>query len=448
MSRDKNKVVVIGGGPAGIEAARAASVAGAHVTVVSESPIGGRAGWHSLLPSKVWLAAANRLASNGTGPRTAASSESADFDAVHVLQEIEATANAWNGALRAKLAEQDVEIIQGSATFAGPTRVRVSSGESRESVGIDADRIIIATGSVPVFPEPMKPDGSRVFAPRFARHWQSLPSSMVVVGASVTGSEFAFLFNSLGVDVTWIVDQFGILPTFRAALGRSLRNIFTDRGIKIIEGYQATSIRPAETGVHVQLDSGERFHAEAAFVAIGRRPDVGRLKLEVAGLNSSDGLETDAFGRTEIPSIYVVGDASGEPMTANRAMAQGWIAGRHAAGVPVNPYNPHSSIAAVYTAPEVAQVGTFSGTVEIARVEVGASLKAHIQRETAGFVELAFNPDTGRIRGAAALAPHAEELLLPIAVAIHLEATIDSLVTLFPAHPSFGELPFTAVRQA
>ena len=96
---------------------------------------------------------------------------------------------------------------------------------------LEADAFIIASGSVPSFPLNLKPDGITVIAPRFASHLSKLPQSMIVVGAGPTGCESVYLFNRLGVDVTWIVDQFGNLPQMNQELGRTLGNALVRQGV-------------------------------------------------------------------------------------------------------------------------------------------------------------------------------------------------------------------------
>jgi dihydrolipoamide dehydrogenase len=200
-------------------------------------------------------------------------------------------------------------------------------------------------------------------------------------------------------------------------------------------------------GATVVLENGHEYQAEIAFVAIGRRPDLGRLKLEAAGLDSSAKMVTDAYGRTDVPEIYVVGDAAGAPMVANGATAQAWVAGRHAAGAGVRPYRPQSTLAAVYTEPQVAQVGRLEGEgVEVVQVPFTDSLKARLLPEDEGFLQLAYEAMSGRLAGAAAVGAHAADVLAPVAVALQMDATLADLETLYPAHPTLSELAFVAVR--
>jgi dihydrolipoamide dehydrogenase len=450
MSEAKREIVVIGGGPAGIEAALAAAAAGAAVTVVSDGPVGGRAGWHSLLPSKVWLAAADTA---GVVEETAAVGLTARGVArpqtEAILARIKAVKEAWNKDQAQALDAAGVTVVSGRATFSGPSTVAVELAEGGERRAVHGDKVIIAVGSVPIFPKGLKPNGKQILAPRFASHLSPLPESVVVVGAGATGCEFAYLFNRMGIEVTWIVDQFGVLPGFVPEAGTLLKEALVARGVNLVEGEMADHIDTGEEGATVVLSDGSTCSGAVAFVAIGRQPDLDRLNLEAAGLDAPIGVVTDAYGRSHEPDIYVVGDAAGAPMVANGATAQAWVAGRHAAGAPVNPYRPQSTIAAVYTEPQVAQVGRLEGeSLTIVQIPFAESLKARLLPEDVGFLQLAYEQDNGHVAGAAAAGPHAADVLAPVAVALQLDATIFDLETLFPAHPTLSELPFVAIRQA
>lgn len=414
------KIVVIGGGPAGIEAAKAAARADAAVVVVSNAPIGGRAGWHSLLPSKVWL--------------TAVDSETEQVDPATVVARIKTVKESWNGQQQAELEALGVEVLGGTAVFQDPHTLTISNDDGESS--ITADAFVIATGSVPVFPPTMRPNGKNVLAPRFASALRSLPESIMVVGGGVTGTEFVYLFNRLGVDVTWIVNQSDILPEFDQDAVQVLTAELVARGVRIVAGYAAESISQIDGGVSITTSNGQNHLATMAFLAIGRKPDVLGLNLEAAG--------------TDLPAhIYMVGDATGEPMIANRAMAQARVAGQAAAGqIPV-PFSESAVIAAVYSEPQVAQVGQLSGeSIETIRVSYNASLKSHLVAQGEAFVKLAYEKENDVLVGATAVGDHAADMLTPVMVAIHAGMTVQAFAALYAAHPTLSELAFAAARSA
>ena len=443
------KIVVIGGGPAGIEAAKAAALSGASVKMVTNSPVGGRAGWHSLLPSKVWLTAADRLGlvqeSEAFGLTV-----SDDVTAVpsHILQRLKQVKGGWNEQQLNSLTNLGVQIISGTAVFTSSATIDIQNKEGQVIDSSSADAFIVTSGSVPIFPSAMKPNGKRIIAPRFASGLAQLPSSMIVVGGGATGSEFAYLFNRLGVDVTWVVDEQGVLPDFDSAAGQFLMDIFIKRGVKILLGQRARKIEETDTAVQLTLADGSNYEAEMAFLAIGRKPDVGNLNLEATGLTVEEGtVVADGYGRSLISHIYVAGDATGAPMTANKAMAEGWIAGKHAAGKLISPLNIERHIvSAFYTEPQVAQVGQIMG--ETVRLPYHAGMKPQLGLDEEGFVKLAYDGGNGRLLGGVAVGHHAADLLAPVAVAIQAEMTIQQFGMIYGAHPTISELAFMAARLA
>lgn len=443
------QVLAIGAGPAGLEAARAAAMAGARVTLVSEGPLGGRAGWDSLIPSKVWLAAADSMSQiEQAAALGLALSGPSRPDPAAILARIRTIARNWSDQQIKALNDLGVELITGVATFETPQQVVVKQSEDEAAARLTADAIIIATGSVPFFPPNLKPDGKRILAPRFASHLEALPDSIIVIGAGATGSEFTYLFNRLGVKVTWLVDPYGVLPAFAPAAGQFLAETLAQRGVNLAANQVADRLEADETGVTVTTTSGGQYRTAMVFVAIGRFPDLSRLNLTAAGLPVPAGqsLPTDAFGRSPVPAIYAVGDAAGAPMLANRAMAQAWVAGCHAAGVETSSFRSETVIHAIYTEPQVAQVGRVTGEeLQTVRLSFTEGLKAHLLPEGEGLFELAYDRDR-RVAGAVAVGPHAAEALAPVALAIQMGAALDDLAAVQGAHPTVSELAFMAAR--
>ncbi|MBX0330928.1 FAD-dependent oxidoreductase [Oscillochloris sp. ZM17-4] len=433
------QIAVIGGGPAGVEAALAAARAGARVTLVSEGPIGGRAGWASLVPSKVWIAAAE--AASAGGP---------PVDPPAILARIGAVSAAWGAQQAAALAELEVAVIQGVAAFAGPGRLSVRDGAGLEVATLQPDATIIAAGSAPRFPPDMRPDGRRVIAPRFANTIAQLPPDIVVVGGGVTGSEFASLFSLLGVRVTWVVGPKGVLPEFAPESGQMLAEALRRRGVEIRQGQRAVRVEHGESGVAIIAADGARHPASMAFLAVGRSPDLGRLNLAAVGLDPAAGPPpADGLGRTAAEGVYLVGDAAGGPMLANRAMAQAWAAGRHAAGADAPAFCADAVIHAAYCDPQVAQVGQVNGPdTRTVRLPLSAALKSHLSGAGEGYVALSYDPDSRQVRGGAAVGAHAADILAPVAMAIQHQLPVDALAATFAANPTMSELAFMAARAA
>jgi dihydrolipoamide dehydrogenase len=296
----------------------------------------------------------------------------------------------------------------------------------------------------------LKPDGRRVIAPRLMSSLSALPRSIVVIGAGVTGCEFAYLFSALGLEVDWVVDAYGILPAYHPVAGERLGEVLAARGVRIHRDLTADAIERVDNQVVVALSDGTGITAETAFTAIGRRPDLDRLGLEHAGLEAGEiPPATNGYGQTANPAVYLVGDAAGAPMVANKAMTQGRIAARHALGEITPTYDPHLLVWATYTAPEIAQVGKVDGD-GVAEVELSyaEALKPWLRPSRVGVVRLMYDAATRRLVGGMAIGDHAADVLAPVLVARRFCATIDEMADLYAAHPTFGELAFAAARLA
>jgi len=209
-------------------------------------------------------------------------------------------------------------------------------------------------------------------------------------------------------------------------------------------------------GVKVVTADGAVHTAKTGFVAIGQRPDFTRLNLSAAGLRpgTSGGIATDLYGRTNAQHIYLVGDAA-SPLSANISMAQGRMAGWHAAGLDIEPLRLENAVMAIYTDPQVAMVGRLSDRnepLQRVRLPFGACLRSHlmnkrVSNQAADFLEIAYDSQR-RITGALAICSEAAEILTPVAVAVRAGLTVDLFASVFPAHPTFSELSILAARMA
>lgn len=464
MSARRADVVVIGGGPAGLVAATEAARSGRSVLVVVEGPIGGRAMNASLLPSKLLLhLAALRVQRNERGLASPAL-------VAELTEGTERTIRHQAARASERLADAGVTQKAGLARFTGPRTLVVTHADVEQE--IEFERAIVATGSVPAFPpgffgEAPGPDGIDVFAPRFVRQLRSLPETMLVVGAGVTGAEAVSAFVDLGVQVTWLVDDLGILPRFDRELASSLGDVLMERGVKIVHGKRVTSVTRSSSPnaaraerVLAKLDGGRTYAAERAFVAIGRAPDATRLapeRAEIALDPKTGAIVVDPAGRTSNPHVFAAGDVTGAPFTATKASAEAWAAARHATDRPAQPPRREAWIEAVYSRPEVARVG--STPEECARRGQPFEVRvAAFESNLRGVLEGAgFDPHARgtlkvvldgneRLIGATAIGPRATEVLAPLATAIHLGAHADDLRGLVLAEPSLSAIALDALR--
>lgn len=447
-NRMETGVAVVGGGPAGLAAAREAARLGAKVTLIEQDRPGGRALWHSLVPSKVWLHTANLLGDTKQATSMGLTGSASRSDLASLQQRLQQVKEGEHTLNSRDFESLGVEVLSGSAQFVDDNTLQIqqAGGESRF---LRAESVILASGSVPLFPPDLKPDGTRILAPRFLSKLDNIPDSMIVVGGGVTGSEVIYLFNRLGTDVTVVTDIQTLLPRADREISESLEKQLEERGVLFHKNVAARQIIHHGDQVSVTLADDRELTAEYAFVAIGRKPDAGTLNLEATSVSKAKagGVQVNEFCQTSVRHIFAAGDVTGAPMLANKAAAQGRVAARNAVQGNQAVYHPEWTVEVVYTAPEVAQVGMTEQAAETAGLDVKVrrttyrrNLKSHITGHREGFLKIVIENGSDALLGAAAIGVHAGDLLAPVAVALRAGLSLPELMDVVPANPTLSEL--------
>jgi len=458
-SASSPRLVVVGGGPSGIAAALEAAALGAQVTLVEANQLGGRSNWHSLIPSKVLLHAAEMLDKTDRLHQLGLANQIHQMELPLLRERIAALADSWSRAQEVELKRRGVKVLQGEASLIAPNRLRITrahtDGHIEEMPSQVFDFAILASGSEPIFFNSIKPDGNRILAPRAMANLSEWPRSLIMIGGGITGSEYAWFFNRAGVDVTWITDLPNFLPRCDDDVSQALISSLSLRGVKMLRGTSVESVDGSEDSVRVTLKDGRSLDGSHAFIAIGRKADTSRLKLDPLGIYyTRQGVTVDSYNRTNLRHIYAVGDLAGPPYTVTRGIAQATTASRHLMGQAVPQLRENTLPEAIYTQPQIAQVGlTEKGAriswqnVEVFRSEYKSALKPHLMDETDGFLKILVDPDNHQILGGAAVGDHAVDLINLISLSILGEMTVSTLQSWFPAYPTLGELVSNAVSE-
>ncbi|NKB70092.1 MAG: hypothetical protein GKR89_23715 [Candidatus Latescibacteria bacterium] len=435
------RIVVMGGGPAGVEAALAAAPCAQSVHIITDGPVGN---WHKLMPSRVWMTALEEI------PSAAGDYVSGRFDLKAIAERVDQVAQSWNAHRAAELEGQGVSILTGRASFAAPNQIQVQQTDERSRI-IAADAVVIAAGSTPFFPPGLEPDSQRVWSPGTVGQMEALPQSMLVIGDGPPGFEFVEIFTRLGIPVTWVVLEGGPRCGFVPEADQFLLGSLQRRSLRIEAGKPLLDLQRHPDKVAAVKADGTRLEAEMAFVTVGHRPNLEPLRLAAAGLatNAQGLLQPDPYGRTQVPHIYIVGDAI-RHAPGNFAMAQARVAARHATGQEVAPFEAGSTVVCFGLNPQVAQVGLLEaedGTVKSISIPYKASILAHINGGLEGFLRLAWDR-SGLVVGGLAIGRQATEALAPVGIAIQTKTSIDRLAQMQGPHPTVGELSYIAARQA
>ena len=440
----KNDIIVIGGGPAGVEAAIAAAPYTDSVVILSEGPVGD---WGKLMPSRVWLTALDQMEMLEQSPLLRTTAKAGAFDLDLIAAHTDRVASSWRKYVTEELNREGVQIAIGRASFTSPNQVQITSNTGWQE--LSANDIVIASGSVPNFPSGFEPDGERVFSASTIDQMKTLPKSIIVVGDGPIGFEFVDIFSRLGVSITWIVLAGGPRSNFGTEADEFLIRIFRERGIRIKAGPPIECIERGNDAISV-IQNGSKIEAEMAFVNLGHSPNLGPLNLQAAGIevNSRGLLEPDKFGRTNISNIYVAGDAIRfGPGTI--AMGQARVAGLHAAKKNTSPFDHESTVISFGLNPQVARSGTIQrddGSVQSVSVPFRATILSHINSALEGFIRVAWDNE-GRVIGGLAVGRNAADALAPIAMAIKMGASIDDLAEMQGPHPNISELPYITARK-
>jgi len=457
------RIVIMGGGPAGYEAALVAAQNGAEVTLVEKEGLGGACVLYDCVPSKTFIASAGARSSSRNagelGIRTENSTADVDVSVVH--GRVKGLALAQSSDIRSRVRREGIKVLVGSARFTNPTQgmaqhhigVELADGGTEELV---ADHVMIATGATPRVLPGAKPDGERILSWRQLYDLQDFPEHLAVIGSGVTGVEFASAYTEMGVKVTVVSSRDRVLPHEDADAAAVLEEVFSQRGTTVAKQARADRVERTEKGVEIFLADGRVIEASHALMTVGSVPNTKDIGLDKVGISPGPGgfITVDRVSRTSVPGIYAAGDCTGVLMLASVASMQGRIAMWHALGEGVAPIKLKTVAANVFTHPEIATVGISQQAIDSGEVPartimlpLATNARAKMEGLRRGFVKLFCRPATGVVVGGVVVAPQASELILPIALAVQNQLTVDHLALTFSVYPSLSGSITEAGRQ-
>src|SRR3712207_5596281 len=438
------RIVIIGGGPAGYEAALVAASLGAQVTVVERDGVGGASVLTDCVPSKTFIASAGAMSNvRDSAALGVQGSELATvgIDLGAVNQRVKGLAVAQSADIKARLVGEGVRVLPGGGRMADDVRglvehrVEVVDDEGAVTETLEADVVLIATGADPRVLPGAEPDHERILDWRDVYELQDMPEHLVVVGSGVTGAEFASGYLEAGVPVTLVSSRDRVLPGEDADAAEVLEEVFQSRGGRITERGRAAKVTRTEKGVLVELTDGRTVEGSHALMTVGTVPNTAGLNLERCGVEvtSAGHIVVDRVSRTSVPGIYAAGDVTGVFQLASVAAMQGRIAMWHALGEAVAPIKLKTVAANVFTHPEIATVGvqekslSDDADIQVVRLPLATNARAKMSDLRDGFVKLFTRQATGVVVGGVVVAPGASELILPIALAVTKGLTVSDL---------------------
>ena len=448
-------IAIVGAGPGGYVAAIRAAQLGARVTVIESHALGGVCLNWGCIPSKALLSVV------ALGDKV---KQSADMGLLvhgpvsYDLAKMVARKNKVVAALVKGIATLfkawNIEQVQGRGSLRDRQTVRVAAadGASRD---IQADAIVIATGScwpnLPQFPI----DGQQVLTSQHLLDQERIPTSLLIVGGGVEGCEFASLYSSLGTAVTIIEAMPRVLPLEDADISSMMERELTKRGVTVMTGKTVERFERASAHITVHLNDGTQVAAEKVLVSVGRGLNSAGIGLEQVGVQTGRRGEILVNHRMEttVPGIYAIGDVVGTVMLAHVASAQGKVAVENIMG--------HEAAvrydvipAGIFTLPEIGRVGVTEqqarertqasgqnpdNSVTVGRFRYAGVGKAQATGETTGLFKVIAELPSGKILGVHIIGAHAADLVHEAAMAMQVGATVTQMAEMIHAHPTLAE---------
>jgi len=366
------------------------------------------------------------------------------------------------GGVRTLFKANNVQFMYGDASFKSPTQIVLKKKEGGEDT-ITAKTVVIATGSAPVDVKAWPRDGEYIINSDDAVQMKRIPKNMLVIGGGVIGLEFATVYTRVGAKVLVIEALSQLLTGTDLEISKTLGRILKKQGVEIMLDTKVGKLEKSGKIVKATFNGGgtngkdETREFDMVLVAVGRRPVTNTLNLQAAGLavDEKGFIAVDQQCRTKVPSIFAIGDVTGQPLLAHRAMKQGVIAAEVIAGDTSAAFDPIAIPNCVYTDPEVATIGLSEEEakakgyeVRIGKFPFAASGRARTMNESDGLIKLVADAKTDLLLGMHIVAPQAESLIGEGVIALEMGATLEDIGLSIHPHPTLTESIMDAAEAA
>lgn len=442
-------VVVIGSGPGGYTAAFRAADLGKRVVLVERfDNLGGVCLNVGCIPSKALLHIAKVLDEAHEMDELGVSFGKPKLDSKKLVAWKNSVVKKLTGGLNALAKQRKVDVVVGTAKFAGSHEVVVDSKDGKTS--IQFENAIIAVGSESV-DLPFIPKDERIFSSTGALELADIKGNLLVLGGGIIGLEMATVYSALGVEVTVVEFMDQLIPGADADLVNVLQKRMMKKGVKFLLKTKVTGMEAKKDGIHVSMEGEHATKTPLLFqqilVAVGRKPNGGAIAADNAGIQVDERgfIHVDKQMRTNVPHIFAIGDVVGQPMLAHKAIPEGKVAAEVICGMK-HYFDPKCIASVAYTDPEIAWVGltekeakTQGVTYEKAVFPWAASGRALSMGREEGITKLLFCPETNRILGAGIVGINAGDLIAETALAIEMECDVEDIALTIHPHPTLSE---------
>lgn len=439
------KIAVIGGGPGGYVAALKAAMLGADVTVIEKGRVGGTCLNVGCIPTKALLASSSMLTDI---------KEAKDFG-INIDGEIKVDFSSMMGrkdkivnqliaGIEFLFEKRGINLVNGFGKLLDKNTIEITKGDGSKEI-INADKIILANGSIPIIPPMFPYDGKVVITSDEILSLKELPESVLIVGGGVIGCEIGQFLKALGTEVTIVEMNEQLLPFEDKDVAKQLHRQFKRDKIKVLTGIGVQTCEVVNDSVVATLSNGKQVKAQYALVAVGRKPNLLNSGIEELGIGIEKGkIIVNENLETNIKGIYAIGDLIDTPFLAHVASKEAVVAVENALGKS-KVVNYTAVPRCVYTVPEVAAVGKTEKELQgkskeyhVGQFDFRSLGKAQAIGHFQGFIKILADTND-KIIGASIVGPHATDLLTELSLAVHLGLTVEQVGDVMHAHPTLSE---------
>jgi len=439
--------VVIGSGPGGYHAAIRLGQLGKSVICVDRAEVGGVCLNVGCIPTKALLHVGEIIRQIDHAEAIGLKVPKAEPDRAGIAKFRGSVVDANVGGVKTLFKGNNVQFIYGDASFKDANTVVVKTKEGGTDT-IKAGSVVIATGGAPIDVKAWPHDGDLIINSDDAIRLERIPKNILIVGGGVIGLEFSTVYSRLGAKVLVVEALPQILTGTDLEISKTLGRILKKQGVEILLSTKVMTLEKSGKVVKATINGegtngkDETREFDMVLVAVGRRPVTDTLNLAAAGLATDDTgfIAVDARMRTKVPSVYAIGDVTGNPQLAHRAMKQGVVAAEAIAGDKSAAFDPVAIPNCVYTDPEVATIGLSEGyELRIGKFPLAASGRARTMNETDGMIKLIGDAKTDMLLGMHIVAPQAESLIGEGVIALEMGATLEDIGLSIHPHPTLTE---------
>jgi dihydrolipoamide dehydrogenase len=462
LSEQRVDAVIIGAGPGGYHAAIRLAQIGKRVICVDRDEVGGVCLNWGCIPTKALLHVGEVIRHIEHADAIGLTVDRPKVNREGVEKFKSDVVNSNVGGVKTLFKANNVEFAYGEASFKSPTEISVK-GKDGNVTTYKTDYVVIATGSAPVDVKAWPRDGDRIINSDDAVQIKRIPKDLLVIGGGVIGLEFATVYARMGAKVLVVEMLPQILTGTDAEISKTLGRILKKQGVEIMLDTKVTGIDPSGKTVKATFNGtgtngkDETREYDTVLVAVGRRPVTDNLNLAAAGLTTDERgfIAVDQQLRTKVANVFAIGDVTGQPLLAHRAMKQGVIAAEVIGGDASAAFDPMAIPNCVYTDPEVATVGLSEEEakaqgyeVRIGKFPLAASGRARTMNESDGMLKLVGDAKTDLLLGMHIVAPQAESLIGEGLIALEMGATLEDIGLSVHPHPTLTEAIMDAAEAA